>query len=462
MAERKGMKREDAHPTIRLAAKMYARLLFGGLVLIPAYLIAYVSVFQDPALRFENEWFREFFILSATLAGSIVTYMTWKCHQSSREPLLRWMTLAFLGFVLIHALPAAFATLAYNNTELIPLYGPASRFVMSALLFTGLLSCKRTPVPSEQPSRASYWLVCIAVFVGIDVLIALLADPISSFPLNLRLAVEGGAFLLSALNVSTLILRQISSPPIQIYGVSVAWFALASLAFILGRPSNQMWWLANTIFAGGFLLLSYGVVQAFRTTRSFVETPPQGELLTRLVEAMQRTESALREMQFTKQRLEHLAVTDPLTGAANRRKFIESVDAEIARARRGGGSFSVLALDLDNFKWVNDRYGHQTGDKVLQEFVQVCVDTIRPYDGVGRIGGEEFMVLLPQAGFDAALDVSDWRSRALRSQVRSKPNCRLPSVSGWPNSEGTATRSMQSCARPINVSITRSVLVATV
>jgi two-component system cell cycle response regulator len=204
-----------------------------------------------------------------------------------------------------------------------------------------------------------------------------------------------------------MILRQISSPPIQIYGVSVAWFALASLAFILGRPSNQMWWLANTIFAGGFLLLSYGVVQAFRTTRSFVETPPQGELLTRLVEAMQRTESALREMQFTKQRLEHLAVTDPLTGAANRRKFIESVDAEIARARRGGGSFSVLALDLDNFKWVNDRYGHQTGDKVLQEFVQVCVDTIRPYDGVGRIGGEEFMVLLPQAGFDAALGVGE-------------------------------------------------------
>jgi diguanylate cyclase (GGDEF)-like protein len=124
--------------------------------------------------------------------------------------------------------------------------------------------------------------------------------------------------------------------------------------------------------------------------------------MARLAEAVARTERALLELKRTNQTLEHLAATDPLTGAANRRQFIEQVEAEIGRVKRGGASFSLLALDLDNFKSVNDRYGHQVGDDVLKGFVQKCLDAIRPYDGVARVGGEEFMVLLPQAALEAA------------------------------------------------------------
>src|SRR5258708_16899538 len=163
-----------------------------------------------------------------------------------------------------------------------------------------------------------------------------------------------------------------------------------------------MWWLAHAIFAAGFFLLSYGVVQAFRTTRSFSTIYSQEELMARLAEAMARTESALQELQRTNHKLEHLAATDPLTGAANRREFMQQVEGEIARARRGGAPFSLLALDLDHFKLINDNYGHQVGDEVLQRFVQKCLDAIRPYDGVARVGGEEFMVLLPKAALEAA------------------------------------------------------------
>jgi hypothetical protein len=80
---------------------------------------------------------------------------------------------------------------------------------------------------------------------------------------------EGGALLFSALNVVALLMRRIRSPLMMIYGISVTWFALSSLAFILALPWNHTWWLAHAIFASGFFLLSYGVVQAFRTTRSF-------------------------------------------------------------------------------------------------------------------------------------------------------------------------------------------------
>ena len=202
-------------------------------------------------------------------------------------------------------------------------------------------------------------------------------------------------------------LRRIRSPLMVIYGISITWFALSSLAFILGRPWNHMWWLAHAIFAAGFFLLSYGVVEAFRTTRSFSTIYSQEELTARLAEAMARTESALQELQHTNQKLERLAATDPLTGAANRRQFIESVEAEIGRAKRGGAPFSLLALDLDNFKAINDSYGHQIGDEVLRRFVQTCLEAIRPYDGVARVGGEEFMVLLPQSLLEAARTIGE-------------------------------------------------------
>jgi diguanylate cyclase (GGDEF)-like protein len=218
---------------------------------------------------------------------------------------------------------------------------------------------------------------------------------------------EGGALVFSTLNVATLTLRRIRSPLMVIYAISITWFALSSLAFILGRPWNHMWWLAHAIFAAGFFLLSYGVVEAFRTTRSFSTIYSQEELMARLAEAMARTESALQELLRTNQKLEHLAATDPLTGAANRRQFVESVEAEIERAKRGATPFSLLALDLDNFKAINDLYGHQIGDEVLRRFVQTCLEAIRPYDGVARVGGEEFMVLLPQSLLEAARTIGE-------------------------------------------------------
>jgi diguanylate cyclase (GGDEF)-like protein len=124
--------------------------------------------------------------------------------------------------------------------------------------------------------------------------------------------------------------------------------------------------------------------------------------MARLAEAIARTESALQELQRANRKLNELASTDPLTGAGNPRQFIERVEAEIARDKREGASFSLLALDLDHFKKVNDSYGHQVGDKVLCDVVQKCLDAIRPYDGVARVGGEYFMVLLPQLTLGAA------------------------------------------------------------
>lgn len=115
----------------------------------------------------------------------------------------------------------------------------------------------------------------------------------------------------------------------------------------------------------------------------------------------------ITERKLLEIRLAQEAHTDPLTGCANRRYFHRVAGAEVARARRYGGQLAVFMIDLDHFKAINDQYGHQAGDQVLQKVVQVCRDTLREEDAIGRLGGEEFSVLLPQTGRATALEVAE-------------------------------------------------------
>jgi len=94
--------------------------------------------------------------------------------------------------------------------------------------------------------------------------------------------------------------------------------------------------------------------------------------------------------------LEHRAYSDYLTGLANRRSFIEQAELELARHNRYGDDLSMIMFDIDHFKWINDDYGHSVGDLVLQKIADICRATLREIDIIGRIGGEEFAILLPQ------------------------------------------------------------------
>jgi diguanylate cyclase (GGDEF)-like protein len=379
---------------LRRVVQNYVRALLVSFALLPTCSIAYLYFFQDPTLKFENHSFHEIAIAASILAGIFVTYATWRCYLSSGEPLLRWLTLSFLSFVLIYAPHGAFTGLAHRHIWLFLLYGPASRFAMALLLFIGLLSYRQ---PASHHKGSGWgWSLWIAIFLLADITVALVATSSFAGHAAVRVSMEGGALILSALNVSVMLSRRIRSPLMVIFGISVTWFALSSLAFILAEPWNHMWWLAHAVFAAGFFLLSYGVAQAFLTTRSFSTIYSQEDLMTRLAEAMAGTQRAMQEVQQTNQKLEHLAATDPLTGAGNRRQFIERIEAEVARFQRDRIAFCLLALDLDHFKAINDTHGHLVGDEVLRKFVQKCVREIRPNDFLARVGGEEFMILLPQ------------------------------------------------------------------
>lgn len=105
--------------------------------------------------------------------------------------------------------------------------------------------------------------------------------------------------------------------------------------------------------------------------------------------------------------LERQARCDALTGLANRRQFIDIAGKELARVARHGGALSVLMLDLDRFKTINDTYGHLVGDQVLQRFAEICRTALREMDLAARLGGEEFAVLLPGSTLPAAVEVAE-------------------------------------------------------
>ena len=115
-----------------------------------------------------------------------------------------------------------------------------------------------------------------------------------------------------------------------------------------------------------------------------------------------------RLVQFTlEKQLEREASTDALTGAYNRRSLIRLAQDELTRAERYGRPLSALMLDIDHFKKINDQFGHDVGDQAICQVAEVCSTTVRTSDRVGRWGGEEFVVLLPETALTDALVLAE-------------------------------------------------------
>lgn len=114
-----------------------------------------------------------------------------------------------------------------------------------------------------------------------------------------------------------------------------------------------------------------------------------------------------KQLEDTIKVCEYLATTDELTGIKNRRAIMENIDDEFNRCKRYGELFSILILDIDHFKNVNDTYGHLVGDKVIKHIAQVSHQSLRETDYIGRLGGEEFIALLPKADQASAVIIAE-------------------------------------------------------
>ncbi|KQP37217.1 diguanylate cyclase [Pseudorhodoferax sp. Leaf274] len=140
--------------------------------------------------------------------------------------------------------------------------------------------------------------------------------------------------------------------------------------------------------------------------------------------------------------LRRLATTDALTGVANRGHFMARAASELQRARRYGRPLAIVMLDIDHFKQINDQYGHSAGDEAIRQATAACCAMVRQQDLVGRLGGEEFGILLPEADMEAALHLAErLRERIAAMHVPLSPHCALRmtasfGVAQWQDGEG--------------------------
>ncbi len=194
--------------------------------------------------------------------------------------------------------------------------------------------------------------------------------------------------------------------------ILAAWLAASALTLIVGASPAERTarWMTAGFFAAVALADAASAVWIGGLTQSIVLAVNYVGLFG----------TSLGFVLITKERADNelirTASVDGLTGLLNRRKFVESARRELHRAERQHLQTSVLMLDLDHFKNVNDTYGHPIGDLVLQSFGNVLHASLRPFDVVGRYGGEEFCVLLPGTGIGEATQIAE-RLRAIASQT---------------------------------------------
>ncbi|MBF7097430.1 sensor domain-containing diguanylate cyclase [Alkalibacter mobilis] len=127
-------------------------------------------------------------------------------------------------------------------------------------------------------------------------------------------------------------------------------------------------------------------------------------MIIRDITGLKKAEEAMLKLH---EETAQMAKSDYLTGILNRRGFIEKLYEEMERVKRNPGNICLVMIDIDYFKNINDQYGHLVGDAILKNFSGLLVNFTRPYDIVGRYGGDEFILLLPDTSYDEALMVAD-------------------------------------------------------
>ena len=261
------------------------------------------------------------------------------------------------------------------------------------------------------------------VYPAVVVLHGGLAAGVLTRRLSLRLVGWWVALFPAALLIARLAIWELGleSPPENL-GVPVAvvgWFgvvfALAFLVFgtrrgaIVSLLGYVVLYLGSVVFASGGVLAESGVgVPVAYMAGGHAALIAVVWVLARNVErlAAARTKAELLELQ---------ASTDPLTVVANRRRLDDELERQIAQARRYDHPFSVVLIDLDGFKAINDTHGHEVGDGVLVETVDRLQAAIRDADLIGRWGGEEFLLLAPHTDHQAACALAERCRRATAS-----------------------------------------------
>jgi len=218
------------------------------------------------------------------------------------------------------------------------------------------------------------------------------------------------------------------------YGAVASWFgtghayfaAFVVSGFVIARIPRRVCWVYEGSIALALSLIGFYArgAESFRSDLVYILVPlALSEAAGQAVERIRfEGEISLRDLKSRNEELEELAYQDPLTQLYNRRYGFEGLRKNISFARRYGGELHILVLDIDRFKKVNDELGHPIGDAVLTGLAKILMGSLRDSDVAARIGGEEFLVILPRARPEHAQSVANRiRDTMARTSFESVP-----------------------------------------
>jgi len=197
--------------------------------------------------------------------------------------------------------------------------------------------------------------------------------------------------------------------------ITVALACVAMVAVVNRRPRllytgisiNLLCLLLAEIALAGLVLILPNAVGFFTAQRLGRLQRRQYASLSAERRANRRLKREIQERRRLGDELRYLAQIDDLTGLNNRRWFLELANKELRRARRNNTSLTLCMLDLDHFKNINDQLGHTAGDRILSMVAQLCRAQLRETDIIGRFGGEEFIIALPDASVEDTQDIAE-------------------------------------------------------
>lgn len=273
-----------------------------------------------------------------------------------------------------------------------------------------IVSCRQSTDTAKRYLVVT--LVEAVIFVGVALLFAF--RPNGS-------GVQGATLTLIILAVFVIIRnRLIATLATAVLG-SAAWLLIVH--FIGGTQSGDR--VTQVLLLGSTITVGYvaSLRAAIASRREFafrLKDRETNERLSKEIQSRRRAEADLVRK----------ATIDDLTKVANRRHFYEVADDEVHRAQRSKQCVSFLVLDVDHFKAVNDTHGHGAGDDVLSEIAKAIVGTVRRIDVVGRLGGEEFAVVMPGADLERAAQVAERiRSNVAQLRIEVESGCVRPTMS---------------------------------
>ena len=256
--------------------------------------------------------------------------------------------------------------------------GQSPRFAAIDFLPMGILAI-------DRDHRIVFWNACLESWTGLDRAAVLGRDLRQAFPLFAR----------------PLVVRRVAD---LFAGGPPAIFSYHLHNYLIPSPLPGGGWRLQHSMAYG-LRDQQGQVDAVVFSLQDVT-----EIHNRLQENLRvqaRLEKEVAQRKRMEARLLELATIDMLTGVFNRRAFLRSLSKEVRRSNRYGHALSLISLDIDHFKAVNDSYGHLAGDEVLRVVAGQCSEEVREMDTFGRLGGEEFAVVLPETVAKSALGVAE-------------------------------------------------------